>query len=381
MAIGKINRGSGFRGVLNYLLDPNKKPRIISDCLVGSTPAELAREFRIIANLRPSVKKPARHFSISFAPEDGEVDDLIKEAIAFRILDGLGYQECQFIAIAHDRHDPGHDETHDHDHFHIVANAVTLNGDHVRDSFDRYRIQPILREVEEEFGLRQISSSWEVKREKAKAINADSDIAKLIADTLNHSSDLKTWLDRLEKLGVDVRFNLSKNDNVKGITYLKDGQTYKGSDIGASWKIVSFGLNVSGDDLDLMKATNIRSQEKPVQLSKLDRALFERAVEMAQLKLGRTTKFKNNRVEIELEGDILKVLRMRPHKLMVKATKTKDGWEPVGFPNIERRDVELLERMNKVEAKKFDNCLEMAIPVKKSTKVPKTQSCSWSMSY
>jgi hypothetical protein len=378
MTIAKINRGSGFRGVLNYLLDPNKKPRIISECAIGSTPAELAREFRMISQLRPSVKKPARHFSISFAPEDGEVDDLIKEAIAFRVLDGLGYQECQFIAIAHDRHDPGHDETHDHDHFHIVTNAVTLNGDHVRDSFDRYRIQPILREVEEEFGLRRISSSWEVKRQKAKGIHLDNDIAKLIADSLNSIPDLKTWLSRLEELGVDVRFNLSKNDNVKGVTYLKDGQTYKGSDIGASWQIVSAGLNISAEDIALMKATNLKSQEKPVQLSKLDLAMFERVVEMAVLKLGSTTKFKNNRVEIEFEGDTLKVLRMRPHKLMLKATKSADGWKPVGFPNVERRDVELLERMNKVEARQFEEG-ELVILVKKSLKSIPAQESSNSL--
>lgn len=211
MAIGKISRGSGFSGVLSYLLDPAKKPRIISGCVAHEKPLALAREFRLVANLRRRVKKPVRHFSISFAPEDGVVDDITKEAIAFRVLDGLGYEDCQFIAIAHDRNDPGHDEVHEHDHMHIVTNAVTLDGEYVHDSFDRYRIQPILREVEQEFGLRRIASSWAVKREKAQAVHLDSDLAQLIGASLKDASDLKTWLDRLDEVNIDVRFNLSKN--------------------------------------------------------------------------------------------------------------------------------------------------------------------------
>jgi hypothetical protein len=54
---------------------------------------------------------------------------------------------------------------------------------------------------------------------------------------------------------------------------------------------------------------------------------------------------------------------MRPHRLMFKATQTKDGkWEPVGFPQIERTDVEQLERFNGVESKKFEIPFEHETP-------------------
>ena len=312
----------------------------------------------MVANLRRSVTKPVRHFSISFSPKDGDVDDITKEAIAFRILDGLGYGECQFIAIDHHRDDPGHDYAHDHDHMHIVTNAVSVKGEYVRDSFDRYRIQKILRAAERDFGLREIKSSWEVKREKAQEINLDSDLARSVAASLNDRPNLETWLGRLAQSDIDVRFNLSMSDNVMGITYLKDGESFKGSDIGASWAVVNDRVSVTAEDLPLMQATNIKSQEKPVRLSEVDRAMFDRAVEMALMKLGRDTKFKNSRADIKLEGDTLTVIRMRPHRLMFKASKTDDGWEPVGFPNIEQRDVEQLERFNGVEPEKFENVAE-----------------------
>ena len=359
MAIAKISKGSGFRGIMDYLLDPDKRPRIIGGCVFTSTAADLAREFRMVANLRRSVTKPVRHFSISFAPEDGTVDDVIKEAISLRILDGLGYAECQFITVDHHRDDPGHDYAHHHDHMHILTNAVTSKGEYVRDSFDAYRMQAILREVERDFGLREIKSSWEIKREKAQGIHLDCDLARNVAASFKDRPTLETWLDRLAQSDIDVRFNISKSDNVMGITYLSNEKSYKGSDIGASWAVVNDRVSVTADDLPLMQATNIKSQEKPVRLSKIDRAMFDRVVEMALLKLGCDTKFKNSRADIQLAGDLLTIVRMRPHRLMLKAIQSPNGkWEPVGFPYIEPKDVEQLERFNGVDYMKFESLPE-----------------------
>jgi Relaxase/Mobilisation nuclease domain len=353
MAIGTISKGTGFGGLFEYLLDVAKKPRIISSCVLNSDPTKLAREFRAVSNLRPTVRKPVRHFSISFAPEDGVVDDVVKEAIAFQVLDGLGYSDCQFIAIDHHRDDPGHDEIHDHDHMHIVTNAVTVHGRYIHDSYDQFKIQTILRKAEKYFELREIKSSWEVKKEKATTI-VESDIAQEVAQTLTKCPDLQTWLDRLKQLSISVRFNLSKTDHVMGVTFLKGGKSYKGSSIGAKLAIINERVLINSGDLNLMKATNIETQAQPAELDEIEWAMFDRTVEMALLKLGEDEKFESNRVKIKLDGDILSIHRVRPNKLMLKATIVEDGeWEPIGFPNIDKKDVELLERMNKVPAQTF----------------------------
>ena len=364
MAIGKITKGRGFGGVLGYLLDADKKPRIISGCMTHSKPADLAREFRLVSNLRPSVARPVRHFSISFAPEDGVVDDITKEAIVFRVLDGLGYGDCHFLAIDHDRFDPGHDKAHDHDHIHIITNAVTLDGKYVNDSFDMYRIQDILREVEQDFGLREIKSSWEVKREKALALNLDSDIARIVADSLVDCSDLKIWLQRLEQSGVDVRFNLTYKGVARGVTFLKDGEAFKGSAIGASWQIIGEQFTRSAHNVAVMEAANLKSQARPVQLNQTDRAAFDHAANMGMVALGGKHKFKSNRLDIRLEDETLSVIRMRPHKLMLKATQTPNGkWEPVGFPHIDMKDIELLERLTGTKPQKFGEMTQLNEPL------------------
>ncbi len=370
MSIAKINKGNGFRGVMDYLLNPAKRPRIIGGCVFNSTPASLAREFRLVANLRPKVSKPVRHFSIAFAPEDETVDDVTKEAIALRVLDGLGYQKCQFIAVDHHRDDPGHDYAHDHDHIHIVTNAVTVEGEFVSDSFDRFKIQTVLREAERDFGLREIKCSWEVKRERAQAIDLDSEMARMVKDSLDDCPNLKTWLDRLAESGVDVRFNLSTSDRVTGVTFLKDGEAHKGGSIGWKWSVVCEKIPISSGDLALMRSANLKIQEQSVGLSQIERAMFDQEVEMAVMKLGDGNKFKNSRVAIELDNDILTVVRMRPDRLMLKARMTGDGkWEPVGWLNIDRKDVEQLERLNEVEAQRFDDVLGEGKERKKVYKV------------
>lgn len=378
MAIGKITRGNGFYGLMRYLLDEEKDPQILGGCMVGSKPDDIAREFREIANLRPRVQKPVRHFSISFAPGDGNVDDLVKETIAYRVLEGLGYKDCQFMAIGHRRDQAGHDEVHNHDHIHIVANAVTLDGEHVDGSFDRFKIQEVLREVETEFGLERIKSSWEVKNEKiqVESIDRDSGIAPLIANSLKDRPTLEVWLERLSADGIDVRFNLSRVDKrypdgerqVKGITFIKDGEAYKGSSIGAAWSksthgkkdrtidngvlLVSEIISVTASDIPQMEAANRASEKHPAKLNELDRIMFDRAVEMALMKLNGNIRFKNGRADIT-RNETLKVRRMRPDKIMFEAKEVNGRWEPVGFPQIEKQDVQLLERMNSVEGMEF----------------------------
>ena len=131
--------------------------------MLGDNASDLAREFNKVADLRPSTRLPVRHISLSFAPgDDGKVSDLDKEAIVVRVVEAMGYEDCQFVGIAHHRDDPGHDLPHDHDHLHIVINAVDVYGERVSDSWDRFKIQPILRDIERDFGLQPVKNSWEI---------------------------------------------------------------------------------------------------------------------------------------------------------------------------------------------------------------------------
>jgi Relaxase/Mobilisation nuclease domain len=345
--ISKTTHGSDFRGLLDYLLNETKQAEIISPFMEGDNPVDLAAEFGAVADLRPTTRLPVRHISLSFAPGD-VVDKFDRASIVDRVMSEMGYQDCQYIAISHHRDDPGHDEAHDHDHIHIVANAVSMLGERVSDSHERYRIQPILREIEKEFGLKQVGNSWDIKREKAQTIHPQTDLSIQIAKSLVDCPDLATWLDRLAEDHIDVRFALRKDGAVRGVSFLKDGEIHKGSEVGASWAVVDEILKTSPTDLPLMTAANAKSQEHQLNLSPQERWEFERGVEMAMEALKGGDRFKSGRVDIKLDDQTLTVYRMRPHKQMLKASRTDEGWVPVGCPDLDKKDLDLLSKVSGV---------------------------------
>ena len=228
--IGQITTGSNFDGLFEYLFKDGKEARILGGdrVLLEPNAQELASQFNLIASARPTTKKPVKHISIGFAPADGEVDDSIKVAVSESIVNQLGYTNNQWIAIAHGRNDPGHDWQHDHDHIHIVINALDFNSERVCDSFDRTRLEKILRKLELEYNLTTVVSSHECDRQRPKTnqlkryqresreytqqrrdtppeipmmakLEAALDVASAARPTMT------SFIGRMQQLGIDVR--------------------------------------------------------------------------------------------------------------------------------------------------------------------------------
>ena len=78
-------------------------------------------------------------------------------------MDRLGFGECQWGVAKH-----SDTETPDGDprpHYHIIANRVKLSDNKVVSGWlDWNRTEKILRDLEKEFGMVQVASSWEVER-------------------------------------------------------------------------------------------------------------------------------------------------------------------------------------------------------------------------
>ncbi|MGK7952676.1 MAG: relaxase/mobilization nuclease domain-containing protein [Xenococcaceae cyanobacterium] len=237
--IGKIITGSNFDGLFEYLFKDGKEARILGGdrVLLEPNARKLASQFNWIASTRPTTKKPVKHISIGFAPTDGEVDDSIKVAVSETIVNQLGYTNNQWVAIAHGRNDPGHDWQHDHDHIHIVVNGIDFNGERVSDSFDKTRLEKILRELELEHNLTTVVSSNVCDRQRPKTnqlqryqrkskeyVQQQPEIpvmAKLEAALDVASRDRPTmtsFIGRMQQLGIDVRPYITEKGK-KGISY------------------------------------------------------------------------------------------------------------------------------------------------------------------
>jgi hypothetical protein len=251
--IGNITTGQDFQGLFEYLLRVNKDPTIIGGIAAGTTVEILSLEFANCAKQRPSTEKPVKHISIGFAPTDGYVNEDTKNVIAEKIVERLGYIDNQWIAIAHGRDDPEHDWKHDHDHIHIVINAIDLEGQRVNDSFDKTRLEQILRELEIEFDLTQVESSknrkikgttlgqtQKIKREFHEYLTGKRDSFSELPLTIKLQAAIdvaskdrpqfSVFLGRLQHLEIDVRPNITDKSR-KRISYRLENLKVRGSQL------------------------------------------------------------------------------------------------------------------------------------------------------
>jgi len=87
--------------------------------MVGENYHELAAEFNLSAELRPTVRRPVYHISLSLDPKE-KLSDRAWEEVARKYLKEMGFENSQFVAVKHgDRQ---------HSHLHIVTSSVDLNG-------------------------------------------------------------------------------------------------------------------------------------------------------------------------------------------------------------------------------------------------------------
>lgn len=240
--IGKIITGRSFRGLVNYLLDPSKTPEIISTNLAGTDRNTMIWELNACAEQKPTTKKPVKHISIGFAPGDKSLTPETIDEIAQAVINNLGYGDNQYLVVKHDRYDPEHDRIHSHDHFHILINMVNHEGKRVHDSYDKMKLEKILREQELEHNLTIVPSSdqrnykaattgqvqrimREIEECKGGRKNTKNPTAPYTLkiqsgiDLASHDCpSLTVFLARLQQLKIDPKLRIEQG-KVKGISY------------------------------------------------------------------------------------------------------------------------------------------------------------------
>jgi Relaxase/Mobilisation nuclease domain len=147
--IGRISKDLNFAEVFTHLFNPEKDYLFLlkSQCCDGQNVSELAREFQVVANLCPSKRLPVRHIFISLdRTEQGFSNDL-KIEIVSTIIQKMGFESCQYIAIELNLYDLYYSDDRDLSGIHIVANAVNLNGRKIADFKDAHKLEKVIREI------------------------------------------------------------------------------------------------------------------------------------------------------------------------------------------------------------------------------------------
>ena len=253
----KVTRGSEPLKLFGYLFDPKKQlePQrnellktgriqnlMICRTVPGCTVQELAHNFRQVAKLNSKVVKLVAHYSISLPVEDNlQVDRAAMYSISRTLLERLGHTRCPYFGIEH------HDTKHRH--WHLAASTVSYNGDWVDDTFERYRLRHLERELEADFELERVphrpdaevknlsTGEYRLKR-RSKRLLPKEKLWLALDECIARSRSLArlTMELRTQYPEISIRLTEQHGEHV-GISFKVDGIAFAGRSLGRAYSL------------------------------------------------------------------------------------------------------------------------------------------------
>lgn len=236
--IGKIKKGKGFRGLLNYTL---QKPgaRIVGGNMAGADERALAQEFAVFRALKPGLGRAVFHSALSL-PDGESLSDEQWGRVAEQYAAGMGFGESAWLAVRH--------MDTEHDHIHFVASRIAKNGDVVSDGQDYKRQEKTIREIEKTFGLTplpvnqkpapKLSQAEIGKAERTGQIPHKLMIATAIDQAIQAGvKDEGELAEELSKSNIETQIHAASTGRVSGLSFRLHGviEWLKGSSIGKAY--------------------------------------------------------------------------------------------------------------------------------------------------
>jgi hypothetical protein len=276
--IGKLIKGRGARGLIDYLLDevdqkgdPRPQARIIGGTFAGRSAREIAAEFGALHALRPRLGVYVVHEALRLPEGDPEPDDETWSQIATRWATEMGFED--FLIV-----------NHGDGHVHIAASRIKRDGSVVSDAQDYRRSETIIRQIEKDFDLTVVESSHLLDEEKAVDHHKAPDrgqiiysevsgeappamrIAALIDGIIEDGVTVSELIEQLEGAGIAVHPNIASTGRVSGLAYEFDGVrvTSKAMGRGFTWaNLQKRGLTYEPDrdDATIREARDLRQVE------------------------------------------------------------------------------------------------------------------------
>ena len=231
--IAKLNKGTGFGGLVNYANDIKLKDTniIASDGVSLTNNRTIATSFKLQACGNPKVKKYVGHAMLSFSPKDKPLlTDAFVEKIAKDYLQRMGIVNTQFVIFRH------HDQPHDH--VHIVYNRVDNDGNEITTDTKFRKSAAITQALTREYGLTFGRGKTNVRRDRLKGKDAVKYRIYDIATNLLHHNEYVSLKEFAKDLSEhDITLTGRKNDKGKtvGIIFTMDGMSFAGGKIDKSF--------------------------------------------------------------------------------------------------------------------------------------------------
>ena len=228
--IGKIKKGSGFKGCVNYVLGKEQAALLHAEGVLVESKQDIIRSFCMQTEMNPGLKKPVGHIALSYSVVDApKLTDEKMVQLAQEYMREMKITDTQYIIVRH--------QDREHPHVHIVFNRIDNNGKTISDSNDMYRNEQVCKKLKEKHGLYFAKGKEQVKQHRLK--EPDKTKYEIYMAVKNEIGKLRNWQQLKEQLtekGIGIQFKYKgQTDEIQGVSFSKGEYTFKGSEIDRSF--------------------------------------------------------------------------------------------------------------------------------------------------
>ena len=226
--IGKIVTGKSFGGAVEYVLRKEKARLLDSDGVDAESIRSIIDGFNFQRKARREIAKVVGHILLSFHRDDAPTltDDRMRE-LAAAYMECMGIADTQYIVARHN-------DT-EHPHLHIIYNRVKYDRTLVADKNERRRNVKVCKQLKRRYGLTFSNGKRDIKTERLHgADKVRQEVFDAITRILPKCDRIADLSAKLKRQGIGVQFVHRGNDPkkaVQGVTFTKDGLTFKGSQV------------------------------------------------------------------------------------------------------------------------------------------------------
>ena len=248
--IGKIKKGSGFKGCVNYVLGKEQAALLHADGVLTESRGDIIRSFCMQTGMNPDLKKPVGHIALSYSPVDTpKLTDEKMIQLAQEYMREMKITDRQYIIVRH--------QDREHPHVHIVFNRIDNNGKTISDRNDMYHNEQVCKKLKAKHGLYFAKGKEHVKQHRLREPDRSKyEIYNAVKDEIGKSKNWQQLQEQLAEKGITIRFkNKGQTNEIQGVSFSKGEYTFKGSEIDRSFSFSKLdkcfgdaGLSTAGNN-------------------------------------------------------------------------------------------------------------------------------------
>ena len=238
--------GRSFKNRIKYILKDDHDFICSNISADKNNVSDLTDEFKTVSSFRLDIKKPVFHAFLSLPKNEKLTDEQWQEIAKDYLKEmNIDIDKHQYICVRH--------KDTDQDHIHIVANRIGLDGSVWHGQHSAFNTIAACERLEIKHGLtitkglkgQKSDVSAPTKNEIEQALRTGEKPARIVLQNALQAAlvgkpDLSTFVERLQAVGIEPRFNVASTGNVAGVSFSVGDVAFKGSQLGKkySWNTI-----------------------------------------------------------------------------------------------------------------------------------------------